>query len=112
MGLLRTLLALLLHTLYHRPHHVAGLPLHLDGVGLVRVVQLQQALHPPDVRQGAPHQLHGVLLLLLLLLPATLLLATFRHDVSFPVGLLRQPAGPRLCGIRCFVESDGYYLPM
>ena len=94
------MMALLLHALYHRPHHVAGLPLHLDGLRLIGVVHLQEVLYRPDVGEGLAHKLYGTLLLLLLLLlaalllllTALLLLSLFRHDFSFPAGLRRSLA--------------------
>ena len=83
---------LLLHPLYELPDQISGLPLYLDGLGLVRVVHLQQVLHLPDVAQGTPQELDRALLLLLLLLATLLLLttlllllATLRHHVSFPI---------------------------
>jgi hypothetical protein len=113
---LLALLALLLHRLYQLPDQVPGLPLHLDGLSLVRVVQLQKVLHPPDVGQGAPHDLDGalLLLLLLLLLSATLLLllttllllTAFRHDVSFRVVFLRRLTGSRLCRTRLLIHTQ------
>src|SRR3712207_4714744 len=48
-GWLGTLL-LLPHPLDLLPHQVPGRSLHLYGVGLVRVVELQQVLHTPYVR--------------------------------------------------------------
>jgi hypothetical protein len=91
-GLLRTLLALLLHRLYELPDDIPGLPLHPDGLGLVRVVHLQEVLHAPDVGQGAPQELNGTLLLLLL--SALLLLTALRHYVSLqePPCALRAPS--------------------
>ena len=91
-------MTLLLHRLYQLPDQVPGLPLHLDGLRLIRVVQLQQVLYLPDVGEGSSHELHGTLLLLLLLplltllllLLAALLLPLFRHDVSFPAGIRRS----------------------
>ena len=94
-GGLLTLLALLLHSLYELPDQVAGLPLHLDGLRLIRVVHLQEVLYLPDVGEGSSHELYGTLLLLLLaalllLLATLLLLLLFRHDISFPAGLRRS----------------------
>jgi hypothetical protein len=86
---LALLLALLLHRLYELPDQVAGLPLHLDGLGLVRVVHLEQVLYLPDVGQGTTHELNRALLLLALLLLLTtllLLLIALRHAVSLPTG--------------------------
>jgi hypothetical protein len=80
--LLTTLL--LLHRLYELPYQVPGLPLHLDGLGLVRVVHLQEVLHLPDIGQGASHELYRTLLLLLATL--LLLLTALRHYVSLQIG--------------------------
>lgn len=99
-GALLVLLTLLLHRLYELPDQVAGLPLHLDGLRLIRVVHLQEVLYLPDVGEGLAHELYGTLLLLLLLLlaalllllAALLLLSLFRHDFSFPDGLRRSLA--------------------
>jgi hypothetical protein len=85
--LLLALLLLLLHRLYYLPDQVPGLALHLDGIGLVRVVELEHVLNAPDLAQGTCQHLcrtlllASLLLLILLLLP--LLLIALRH-----IGLL------------------------
>lgn len=92
-GALLVLLTLLLHRLYELPDQVPGLPLHLDGLRLVRVVHLQEVLYLPDVGEGSSQELYGTLLLLLLaalLLLSVLLLPLFRQDFSFPAGLRRS----------------------
>jgi hypothetical protein len=125
------LLALLLHRLYELPEQVARLSLHLDGVGLVGVVHLEQVLYLPYAGQGTPHELNGALLLLLLLLLAALLLTSllltsllllttllllaallllllivFRHDFSL---LIRNPIAPTYPGRRR--NKAGGYAP-
>jgi hypothetical protein len=82
-GLLLTLLLLLLlHGLDYCPDQVPRLPLHLDGVGLVWVVELEHVLDAPDLAQGTCQHLCRALLLLLLLaslLLLALLLISLRH---------------------------------
>src|SRR5919107_261079 len=99
------LLLLLLHALDYFPDQVPGLALHLDGVGLVRVVELEQVLNAPDLAQGARQHLRRALLLLLPLglLLLALLLITLRHLVLlttrrllYPEGLYPLPATLRL----------------
>src|SRR5215211_8346821 len=83
--LLLALLLLLLHRLYYLPDQVPGLPLHLDGIGLVRVVELEHVLNAPDLAQGTCQHLCRTLLLTSLLLLALgllllpLLLVALRH---------------------------------
>ena len=95
-GALLVLLTLLLHRLDELPDQVPGLPLHLDGLRLVRAVHLQEVLYLPDIRESLPQELYGTLLLLLLLLTTLLLLLSalllplFCHGFSFPAGLRRS----------------------
>src|SRR5918999_2130669 len=76
---------LLLHRLYYLPDQVPGLALHLDSVGLVRVVELEQVLDAPDLAQGTCQHLRRALLLAFLLLLTlgllllALLLIALRH---------------------------------
>src|SRR5918995_333762 len=68
----RLLLLLLLssHSLYYLPDQVPCLPLHPDGVGLVRVVEFEHVLNTSDLAQGTCKHLCRTLLLLALLLIA------------------------------------------
>lgn len=116
-------MTLLLHRLYELPDQVAGLPLHLDGLRLIRVVHLQKVLYLSDVGEGSSQELHGTLLLLLLLaallllLTALLLLSLFRHDFSFPAGLRRSlvlttypvDTETRLADTLALVSESGVY---
>lgn len=94
---------MLLLPLYLFPHQVTSLPQHLDGVRLAGAIQLQHALHLPDVGQGTAHSLYGTgLLLLLLLLSTLLLLSALRHVFPFLSTL------PGLVGAftRCITKLD------
>jgi hypothetical protein len=97
-GLLLTLLLLLLlHGLDYCPDQVPRLPLHLDGVGLVWVVELEHVLDAPDLAQGACQHLRRALLLLASLLLLALLLISLRHPDL--LGKLRLLYSEELCAL-------------
>src|ERR671911_1009540 len=75
------LLLLSSHSLYYLPDQVPCLPLHPDGVGLVRIVEFEHVLNTSDLAQGTCQHLCRTLLLLALLLLLTLglLLIALRH---------------------------------
>ena len=83
--LLLALLLLLLHRLYYLPDQVPGLTLHPDGIGLLRVVELEHVLNASDLAQGTCQHLcrtlllASLLLLTLGLLLLSLLLIALRH---------------------------------
>lgn len=68
-GLLGTLLlSCLLNPLYLSPHEVARFPHHVYRLTLVRAVEFDVVLHPPDMGQGTRQPLCAVLLQLLVTL--------------------------------------------
>jgi hypothetical protein len=96
------LLLLLLHGLYYFPDQIPGLPLHLDSVGLVRVVELEHVLNAPDLAEGTCQHLRRALLLLAFLLLLTLgllllalLLIALRHLGLPTTRRLLYPEEPR-----------------
>jgi hypothetical protein len=92
--LLLLLLLLLLHSLYFSPHQISRFSQHGDRVALLRSLEFEHVLHLPDALKCTRQSLRGAQLLLLLLLTASLLLAspllltaslllaTFRHTTS------------------------------